>query len=212
MGLFDQLHRDWQELLFDQRDLLSCIESKIDPNNIAPAYENILAAYKLAPSKITIVIIGQDPYPTPGYAHGLAFSVDKKIEPLPASLRNILKEVASDCGSELATDGDLHRWADQGVFLLNRVLTTTPGTSLAHEKIGWQSFTQRSAQILGALGSVGIFWGKKADELSQYFAPALTIRSVHPSPLSVYRGFYGSQPFSTANELLKQAGKEPISW
>ena len=157
------------------------------------------------------MIFGQDPYPTKGHAHGLAFSVDKFVEPLPPSLRNIFAELATDCGVT-RTQGDLSDWFDQGVLLVNRVLTTEIGVSLAHSDIGWQEVTDAVALELGRHDVVAILWGKSAGELSQYFRPDWRIESVHPSPLSAYRGFFGSQPFSRCDQILISRGKNPIVW
>jgi uracil-DNA glycosylase len=212
MALFDQLHPDWQKVLADYGPLISKIDSLIDKHNVSPAYENIFAAYQLPSSEIKVAIFGQDPYPSPGYAQGLAFSVASDTQPLPASLKNILKELESDCGVEITSDGDLHRWANQGVFLLNQVLTTKPGQSLAHENFGWQEFTAATAKVVGASGAIGIFWGSKAQHFAQYFDPELSITSPHPSPLSAYRGFFGSAPFSKANAMLRIQGKSEINW
>lgn len=212
MALFDQLHDEWQKVLSDYRPLVSIIDSLIDKSEVTPAYENIFAAYQLPPNAIKIAIFGQDPYPTPGYAHGLAFSVSANTKPLPASLKNILKELESDCGVKVASNGNLQRWADQGVFLLNQILTTRPTQTLAHEDFGWQEFTAATARVVGKSGAIGIFWGSKAQHLAQYFDPALSISSAHPSPLSAYRGFFGSKPFSMANEMLRAQGKSEISW
>ena len=212
MAIFDQLHPKWQEVLADYQPLVAKLDSLIDRNDVAPAYENILAAYQIPPSKIRVAIFGQDPYPTPGYAHGLAFSVTSTTQPLPASLRNIFKELESDCGVKPASNGNLQRWVDQGVFLLNQILTTRPTQSLAHENYGWQEFTAASAKVVGESGAIGIFWGSKAQHLAQYFDPELSIFSPHPSPLSAYRGFFGSKPFSQANEKLLQKGLPAISW
>lgn len=212
MRLFEQLHEEWQELLGGQAQLLSEIEAKIDPENVAPVFEKIMAAYQLPPSKIKVVIFGQDPYPTAGHAQGLAFSVSAQTELLPASLRNIFKELSEDIQAPIEANGDLHRWSKQGVFLLNRVLTTTPGSSLAHIEIGWQNFTSETARVLGQIDVVAILWGKKAHELSHFFKEELVISSPHPSPLSAYRGFFGSKPFSQVNEILIGQGKIPIQW
>jgi uracil-DNA glycosylase len=127
-------------------------------------------------------------------------------------LRNIFKELESDCGVKPASNGNLQRWVDQGVFLLNQILTTRPTQSLAHENYGWQEFTAASAKVVGESGAIGIFWGSKAQHLAQYFDPELSIFSPHPSPLSAYRGFFGSKPFSQANAKLMQKGLPAISW
>jgi uracil-DNA glycosylase len=212
MSLFDQLHPDWQETLAEYRPLVNKIDSRIDKNDVTPGYGDIFAAYQIPLSQIKVAIFGQDPYPTPGYAHGLAFSVASSTQRLPASLRNIFKELESDCGVKAASNGDLHRWAKQGVFLLNQVLTTKPKQSLAHEDFGWQEFTQATAQVVGESGAIGIFWGSKAQKLTQYFDPAISISSPHPSPLSAYRGFFGSAPFSKINAMLRAQGKSEINW
>ena len=212
MGIFDQLHPEWQKRLADYKPLVTRIDSLIDKNDVTPAYENIFAAYQLPPEDIKIAIFGQDPYPTPGYAHGLAFSVSAHTQLFPASLRNIFKELENDCGVKPVANGDLHRWADQGVLLLNQILTTRPTQSLAHENYGWQEFTEATAKIVGESGAIGIFWGSKAQQFAKYFDPKLSISSAHPSPLSAYRGFFGSAPFSKTNELLRQNGKKEIIW
>ncbi len=212
MGIFDQLHPEWQKRLADYKPLVARIDSLIDKNSVTPAYENIFAAYQLPPYEIKVAIFGQDPYPTPGVAHGLAFSVSEHKQPLPASLRNIFKELENDCGVKPALNGDLHRWADQGVLLLNQILTTRPTQSLAHENFGWQEFTAATARIVGESGAIGIFWGSKAQQLAKYFDSKLSISSAHPSPLSAYRGFFGSAPFSKTNALLHQSGKPEIVW
>lgn len=212
MELFNQLHPHWQQLLSDKREILDAIERRIDKNNVTPDFENILAAYHLPPQDIKVVIFGQDPYPTPGNANGLAFSVSKHVQKLPASLRNIFKELHDDCGTALPIDGDLHRWSEQGVFLLNRTLSTVPGMTLGHSDIGWNIFTQATAQILGQRQIVGVFWGTKAYELAEFFSPELIISSAHPSPLSAYRGFFGSKVFSKVNTILESQGKASINW
>ena len=212
MGIFDQLHPEWQKQLADYKPLVTRIDSLIDKNDVTPPYENIFAAYQLPPEDIKVAIFGQDPYPTPGYAHGLAFSVSAHTQPLPASLRNIFKELENDCGVKPDANGDLHRWADQGVLLLNQILTTRPTQSLAHENFGWQEFTAATARIVGESGAIGIFWGSKAQQLAKYFDPKLSITSAHPSPLSAHRGFFGSAPFSKTNALLRQSGKSEIVW
>jgi len=212
MGIFDQLHPEWQKRLADFNPLVARIDSLIDKSDVTPAYENIFAAYELPPNEVKVAIFGQDPYPTPGYAHGLAFSVSAHTQPLPASLRNMFRELENDCGVKLAANGDLHRWAEQGVLLLNQILTTRPTQSLAHENYGWQEFTEATAKIVGESGAIGIFWGLKAQQFAKYFDPKLSISSAHPSPLSAYRGFFGSAPFSKTNELLRQSGKKEIVW
>ncbi len=171
-----------------------------------------MRALSVSIESISVVIIGQDPYPTPGHAHGLAFSVSSDITPLPASLRNIFKELESDVGIPVSANGDLSRWVQQGVLLLNRILTTESGYSLKHELLGWQEITNEIARILGQRPVVAILWGKNAQELSHFFDPGLTITSAHPSPLSAYRGFFGSKPFTKCNEILRGYTRPEIQW
>ena len=209
--LFDQLHSDWKRVLQPHRDLILEIEKRLINLDIAPDFNKIFRSLTRSIEATNVVIFGQDPYPTKGHAHGLAFSVDSSVSPLPPSLRNILTELSTDCGIK-RTSGDLSDWFDQGVLLVNRVLTTQTGASLAHADFGWQQITETVAQELGKHEVVAILWGKNAGELSRHFAPELIIESVHPSPLSAYRGFFGSKPFSRCNEILKSHGKSPIAW
>lgn len=212
MSLFDQLHPDWQEALSELRGQIDLIDSKLQASDVAPEYENVMRALSVSIESISVVIIGQDPYPTPGHAHGLAFSVSSDITPLPASLRNIFKELESDVGIPVSANGDLSRWVQQGVLLLNRILTTESGYSLKHELLGWQKITNEIARILGQRPVVAILWGKNAQELSHFFDPGLTITSAHPSPLSAYRGFFGSKPFTKCNEILRGYTRPEIQW
>ena len=209
--LFEQLHSDWQEVLQPQKVLIDQIEQKLLGINIAPDFPYVFRSLTHSIKSTKVVIFGQDPYPSKGHAHGLAFSVDKSVEPLPPSLRNIYTELATDCGIT-RTQGDLSDWFDQGVLLINRVLTTEIGVSLAHSDLEWQQVTDAVAQELGKHDVVAILWGKSAGELSEYFRQGWCIESVHPSPLSAYRGFFGSKPFSRCNELLISNGKNPIVW
>ena len=212
MSLFDQLHPDWQEALSQLRGQIDLIDSKLQTADLAPEYENVMRALSVSIESISVVIIGQDPYPTPGHAHGLAFSVSSSVTPLPASLRNIFKELESDVGIPVSANGDLSRWVQQGVLLLNRILTTESGYSLKHELLGWHEITSEIARTLGKRTVVAILWGKNAQELSHFFDSGLTITSAHPSPLSAYRGFFGSKPFSTCNEILRQNKRPEIDW
>lgn len=178
---------------------------------MAPEFPNIFRSLSRSIESTHAVIFGQDPYPTRGHAHGLAFSVDQSVTRLPPSLQNIFTELSTDCGVTRKS-GDLSDWFDQGVLLINRVLTTQTGTSLAHENFGWQEVTNAVAEALGKHDVVAILWGNSAGELSGYFRPEWRIESVHPSPLSAYRGFFGSKPFSRCNEILTAHQKRPIKW
>ena len=209
--LFEQLHSDWQAVLEPHKELIENIEKKLTGIDIAPEFSNIFCSLAHSIESTRVVIFGQDPYPTKGHAHGLAFSVDRAVAPLPPSLRNIFTELAADCGVT-RTQGDLADWFDQGVLLVNRVPTTQTGSSLAHSEFRWQEVTDVVARELGRHDVVAILWGKSAGELSKYFRPAWRIESVHPSPLSAYRGFFCSKPFSRCNEILISNGKNPILW
>jgi uracil-DNA glycosylase len=209
--LFEQLHPDWKIVLEPHKDLIAAIGNTLNNVDVTPDFQFIFRSLTQSISSTRVVIFGQDPYPTRGHAHGLAFSVATSVSPLPASLRNIFTELASDCGIT-RTDGDLSDWFNQGVVLLNRVLTTQTGTSFMHSDLGWQEVTNAVAQELGRHDIVAILWGKSAGELAPYFNPELRIESAHPSPLSAYRGFFGSQPFSRVNSILVARGLQPINW
>ncbi len=211
MHLFEQLHKDWQEALVEHKDLIQNIETKIGESEVVPPKELIFRALSQSIASAKVVIFGQDPYPTPGHAHGLAFSVDSTVAPLPASLRNIYKELESDVGIKRGS-GDLTDWSNQGVMLINRTLTTHSGISLAHRKFGWELITETVARVLGQRDVVAVLWGSSAIELKPYFREDLVVSSVHPSPLSAYRGFFGSKPFSQVNSKLMANGIDAITW
>ena len=211
MPLFEQLHPQWQVELASHKALIESIDSFISNRSVTPEYNLIFRALNQPIESTRVVIFGQDPYPTKGHAHGLAFSIDSSITNLPASLRNIYKELFSDLGIT-RTHGDLSDWADQGVMLINRVLSTEIGKSLAHEKLGWQDITERVAQVLGERDVIAVLWGSAALPLKQFFHERSVITSVHPSPLSAYRGFFGSSPFSQVNAKLRSKGLKEINW
>jgi len=181
--------------------LIDQIEERLLNIDCAPEFENVFRTLSRSIESSRVVIFGQDPYPSKGHANGLAFSVNKSVSPLPPSLRNIFAELATDVGVE-RLDGDLTDWFNQGVLLVNRVLSTEVGISLAHSDFGWEEVTQSIAQELGKREVVAILWGKNAGELSSFFPAERRIESVHPSPLSAYRGFFGSKPFSRCNQIL----------
>lgn len=211
MPLFEQLHPQWQAELASHKALIESIDSFISNRSVTPDYNLIFRALNQPIESTRVVIFGQDPYPTKGHAHGLAFSIDSSITNLPASLRNIYKELFADLGIT-RTHGDLSDWADQGVMLINRVLSTEIGKSLAHEKLGWQEITERVAQVLGERDVIAVLWGSTALPLKQFFHEQSVITSVHPSPLSAYRGFFGSSPFSQVNAKLRSKGLKEINW
>ena len=209
--LFDQLHPEWQKELERHKNLIERIDTFVQGREIAPSYELIFRALTEPIGSTRVVVFGQDPYPTKGHAHGLAFSVESSVSPLPPSLRNIYKELHSDLAIARA-NGDLSDWAEQGVMLINRVLTADVGESMSHEKLGWQKVTETVAQTLGKKGVVAVLWGNTALELRQYFRPEDVVSSVHPSPLSAHRGFFGSSPFSQVNAKLVAKGFKDIIW
>ena len=211
MPLFEQLHPEWQKELEIHRALIEQIDHFLQAREIAPSHDLVFRSLTAPIDSTRVVIFGQDPYPTKGHAHGLAFSVEQSVATLPASLRNIFKELRIDLGIT-RTHGDLSDWSQQGVMLINRILSTDVGVSNAHVMLGWQAITNTVASVLGKRGVIAVLWGKSALELKAYFAEDLVITSVHPSPLSAYRGFFGSKPFSQVNEKLKQQGLPTILW
>ena len=179
-----------------------------------PAGDQVLRAFAKPMDDVRVLIVGQDPYPTLGHAVGLAFSVPPNVHPLPRSLQNIYQELESDLGGPRPRNGDLSRWADRGVMLLNRVLTVGPGGSGSHRGKGWETVTAQAISSLSARGEplVAILWGRDAQTLEPSLGTIPAITSPHPSPLSARTGFFGSRPFSRANELLQEQGAEPIDW
>jgi uracil-DNA glycosylase len=209
--LFDQLHPQWQVELELHKDMIEEIDYFLIDKSVAPEYNLVFRALSQPVDSTRVVIFGQDPYPTKGVANGLAFSVDASLKTIPASLRNIYKELEADLGVT-RSNGDLSDWADQGVMLINRVLSTEVGRSLAHDTVGWQLITERVAQVLGDRDVIAVLWGGSALELKGYFREESIVSSVHPSPLSAYRGFFGSSPFSQVNEKLVRKGLPEILW
>ncbi len=179
-----------------------------------PAADRILRAFQQPFDQVRVLIVGQDPYPTPGHPVGLSFAVDRQVRPLPRSLTNIYSELSSDLGIAVPAHGDLAAWSGQGVLLLNRVLTVRPGEPAAHRGKGWEGLTEIAIRALVARGGplVAILWGRDAQTLIPMLAAIPHIDSVHPSPLSASRGFFGSKPFSRANDLLVAMGGSPIDW
>jgi uracil-DNA glycosylase len=179
-----------------------------------PAGEHVLRAFSRPLSQVKVLIVGQDPYPTPGHPVGLSFSVASHVRPLPRSLQNIYAELQADLGIPPAASGDLTPWFQQGVLLLNRVLTVQPGRSGSHRGKGWEQVTQQAIEALVARGGplVAILWGRDAQSLIPMLGAVPYLASAHPSPLSAAAGFFGSRPFSRANDLLVQAGGEPVDW
>ena len=204
------VHSSWKPVLEPFSADIARILGSLQGSSIAPAQDEIFAALEVPLSEVRCVIIGQDPYPTAGNAHGLAFSIPDEVRRIPASLQNIFKELHSDLGLDIPQSGNLEKWRNQGVLLLNRILTTEIGRSNAHSGLGWQVITKSIAEASADQGAVAILWGREAQGLAPLFKES--ILSVHPSPLSAYRGFFGSKPFSKVNEALIRIGREPIEW
>ena len=179
-----------------------------------PAGDRVLRAFQQPVGDIRVLIVGQDPYPTPGHPIGLSFAVERHVRPLPRSLGNIYRELADDLGVRPPEHGDLGAWNRGGVMLLNRVLTVRPGAPASHRGAGWERVTDHAIRTLVARGGplVAILWGRDAQSLRPLLADVPRIESVHPSPLSASRGFFGSRPFSRANALLAEQGGEPVDW
>jgi uracil-DNA glycosylase len=179
-----------------------------------PAGENILRAFGQPFADVRVLIVGQDPYPTPGHPIGLSFAVERHVRPIPRSLQNIYRELRADLGVEPPAHGDLTRWTQNGVLLLNRVLTVAPGAPASHRGKGWEAVTGQAIDALVARDAplVAILWGRDAQTLTPQLGKVPSIASAHPSPMSADRGFFGSKPFSRANALLVEQGADPVDW
>jgi len=179
-----------------------------------PTGDNVFRAFQRPLSDVRVLIVGQDPYPTPGHPIGLSFAVDAHVRPIPRSLANIYQELRFDVAIETPQHGDLTAWADRGVMLLNRSLTVRPGVSASHRGRGWEDVTARAITALAHRGGpcVAILWGRDAQQLKSMLGPIPWVESAHPSPLSASRGFFGSRPFSRVNALLVEQGGEGIDW
>jgi uracil-DNA glycosylase len=179
-----------------------------------PAGPNVLRAFTQPFDEVRVLIVGQDPYPTPGHAVGLSFSVERHVRPLPRSLQNIYRELRSDLGVMPPEHGDLSAWSRHGVLLLNRVLTVAPGAPASHRGKGWEAVTDQAIRALAARGAplVAILWGRDAQTLRPLLERVACVESVHPSPMSADRGFFGSRPFSRANQCLLDQGADPVDW
>nr|WP_212769841.1 uracil-DNA glycosylase [Thalassovita mangrovi] len=205
----------WRDLEFFRSDWPR-IDAALaaDDRQILPPAAQRFAALDLTPPESTrVVILGQDPYPTPGHAHGLAFSVEPDVAPLPRSLRNIYKELQADLGVT-RDSGDLRGWARQGVLLLNTVLSVPAGEAHGHKGLGWQALAHQVLERTSEKPTAYILWGKPAQALAKHIRPGdhLIVKSAHPSPLSASRGFFGSHPFSAVNSWLKNQGEPEIDW
>ena len=212
----------WNEILAEEmqkdyyQELQAFVEKRRAEVRVFPEEKNVFNALELTPfESVKVVILGQDPYHGFGQAHGLSFSVQKGI-PLPPSLKNIYKELQDDIGGDFPTEGDLTHWAKQGVLLLNTVLTVEEGNANSHKGKGWERLTNRLIESLNELNHPVIFilWGKPAQDKEKLIINPnhVILKAPHPSPLSAYRGFFGSKPFSRVNDILIQQGQTPIRW
>ncbi len=220
-----KIHNSWKRELSEEfekdyfKSLIQYVKSEYaaHPNSIFPKGNQVFRAFDACPfDEVKVVVLGQDPYPTKGHAHGLCFSVEPDVRPIPKSLNNIYKELEADLGVPPRENGDLSDWAEQGVLLLNSVLTVREGEANSHKNRGWERFTDKIIERLAKnkTGIVYILWGAKAQEKAYSVDEStnLIIRSPHPSPLSSYRGFFGSKPFSRTNNYLIEQGHEAIKW
>jgi uracil-DNA glycosylase len=214
------IHESWAPVLAPVQSQLNSISEFLAAEaaagaEIFPDRSHILRAFQIPFDAVRVVIVGQDPYPTPGHAVGLAFSVSPETKPIPRSLVNIFRELTSDLGLAISSSGDLTPWTKQGVMLLNRVLTVRGGAAGSHRGKGWEAVTQRALQALDSregMQLVAVLWGTDAQRAREYLPNSVIIESAHPSPLSASRGFFGSKPFSMVNAALQAAGHNPIDW
>ncbi len=218
-ALADLVAEDWASELEPVGPRIAAIGSYLREELAAgrtylPAGRHVLRAFERPLAAVRVLIVGQDPYPTPGHPVGLSFAVAADVRPLPRSLENIYRELSDDLGVRPPPNGDLTGWADQGVLLLNRVLTVRPGQPASHRNIGWEEVTATAIDALVRRGGplVAILWGRDAQSLRPQLGPVPAIESPHPSPLSASRGFFGSKPFSRVNALLIQQGADPVDW
>jgi uracil-DNA glycosylase len=217
--LSDLMAPDWAEALAPVAEDITAAgqflrEEIAAGRSYLPAGDRILRAFAEPMADVRVLITGQDPYPTPGHPVGLSFSVAWDVRPLPGSLVNIFKELEADLGIPPSPHGDLTAWAQQGVLLLNRVLTVRAGAPASHRGHGWEAVTEQAIRALVARRQplVAVLWGRDAQSLKPMLDDIPTIESAHPSPLSASRGFFGSRPFSRANALLEQQGAAPVDW
>ena len=213
------IHDSWKEPLDPVTDRIHELGDFLREENAAgrgylPAGTDVLRAFTYPFDQVKVLIVGQDPYPTPGHPMGLSFSVHPDVTPIPRSLANIFRELQEDIGCPAPSTGDLTSWSEHGVALFNRVLTVRPGHSGSHRGKGWEEVTECAIKALAERDRplVAILWGRDAQNTAKWLGNTPTVCSPHPSPLSASRGFFGSRPFSRANELLVSQGAEPVEW
>lgn len=211
--------KDWAEALAPVESNIRAMGNFLREEHAAgrstlPPAADIFNAFANPLADVRVLILGQDPYPTPGHAMGLSFSVRPDVRPLPRSLQNIYKELATDLDINPPTHGDLSVWGDQGVMLLNRVLSVEAGNAGSHRNLGWEAITAQAIQVLNERGTplVGVLWGRDARNCRTMLGNYPCVESAHPSPLSASRGFFGSKPFSQVNEYLREQGAASINW
>ncbi len=215
----DAVGPGWADALEPVRERIAAVGDFLRAEQAAgrrflPAAHRILAAFAQPFDAVRVLVVGQDPYPTPGHPIGLCFSVAPDVRPLPGSLANIFREYCEDLGHPRPASGDLTPWTRQGVMLLNRVLTVRPGAPASHRGKGWEEVTEQAIRALAARGGplVAILWGRDARNLRPLLGDVPAVESTHPSPLSARNGFFGSRPFSRANALLAEQGGQPVDW
>ena len=220
-GLVDKglMAPDWAQALAPVEDRVTAMgvflrEQLALGRPYLPEGDRVFAAFRRPLTEVRVLVVGQDPYPTPGHPIGLSFAVEQHVRPLPASLRNIYQELASDLGVQPPEHGDLSAWSERGVMLLNRSLTVRPGAPASHAGKGWEEVTGCAISALAARGGplVAVLWGRHAQSLKPMLGSVPSVESVHPSPLSAHRGFFGSRPFSRVNQLLVEQGAAPMDW
>lgn len=218
-SLTELVHPSWADVLAPAQDTVTelgrFLRAEVeDGRGYLPPGPQILRAFTEPLESVRVLLVGQDPYPTPGHAVGLSFSVAPDVRPLPRSLANIVTELGTDLELPTPSSGDLTPWQRQGVLLLNRVLTVRPGTPASHRGRGWEQVTDLAIAALVERGAplVAILWGRDARGLGRRLGDVPRVESAHPSPLSAHGGFFGSRPFSRANALLAAQGAEPVDW
>ena len=216
--LTDIMSEDWAQALAPVEDKIHAMGEFLRTEHAAghrtfPTGQNIFRAFSRPMNEVKVLIVGQDPYPTPGNAMGLSFSVQRDM-PLPKSLINIYRELSDDLGIEPAQHGDLSSWSEEGIMLMNRVLSVREGAPGSHRNKGWEEETECAIRALAARNKplVGLLWGADARRTAPMLEPYPCVESAHPSPLSAHRGFFGSRPFSRVNTLLVRQGAEPVDW
>ena len=215
----DGVHPSWAQALSPVRAGLVAVAARLDEERargavVLPAPDRVLRALRTPLEDVRVLVVGQDPYPTPGHAMGLAFSVEPGVRPLPPTLRNVLRELVADTGVPTPSTGDLSPWSQRGVLLLNRVLTVRAGESGSHRRLGWEQVTDQVVRALAARGGplVSVLWGRDAQSVQPLLAGTAVLTGVHPSPLSASRGFTSSRPFSAVDSLLAAQGAAPVDW